>query len=119
MLRRRLHRRDWQITAVDASGRHFYQPGYLFLPFGAYTPDEVVKPLRRFIPHGVDLVQDEIDRVVPDENAVLLAGGRRLPYDQLVIATGVSPRPDQTPGMLDGGQWRRSIFDFYTYAGAV
>jgi NADPH-dependent 2,4-dienoyl-CoA reductase/sulfur reductase-like enzyme len=50
---------------------------------------------------------------------VLLADGRRLPYDYLVIATGVAPRPDQTPGMLDGGQWRRSIFDFYTYDGAV
>ena len=27
-------------------------------------------------------------------------------------------RPDQTPGLLDGG-WRRSIFDFYTLDGAV
>jgi sulfide:quinone oxidoreductase len=118
-LRHRLDKTEWQITAVDASDRHFYQPGYLFIPFGAYTPDEVVKPRQRFIPHGVDLVQGEIDRVVPDENVVLLTDGRRLPYDQLVIATGVQPRPDQTPGMLDGGQWRRSIFDFYTYDGAV
>ena len=40
-----------------------------------------------------------------------------LPYDQLVIATGTTPRPDQTPGML-GPEWRRSIFDFYTLEGA-
>jgi sulfide:quinone oxidoreductase len=118
-LRRRLDRADWQITTVDASDRHFYQPGYLFLPFGGYTPDEVVKPRHRFIPDGVDLVYGEIDRVDPDADLVLLADGRRLPYDYLVIATGVQPRPDQTPGMLDGGQWRRSIFDFYTYDGAV
>jgi sulfide:quinone oxidoreductase len=118
-LRRRLDRADWQITTVDASDRHFYQPGYLFLPFRGYTPDEVVKPRHRFIPDGVDLVYGEIDRVDPDADLVLLADGRRLPYDYLVIATGVQPRPDQTPGMLDGGQWRRSIFDFYTYDGAV
>jgi predicted peroxiredoxin len=55
----------------------------------------------------------------PDSNEVLLADGRRLPYDYLVIATGVEPRPDQTPGLFDGGEWRKSIFDFYTLDGAV
>jgi sulfide:quinone oxidoreductase len=118
-LRHRLAKADWEIAVVDQSDRHFYQPGYLFIPFGAYSPDEVVKPRKRFIPDGVDLVYGEVDRVEPDANAVLLSDGRRLPYDYLVIATGVEPRPDQTPGMLDGGQWRESIFDFYTYDGAV
>ena len=36
-----------------------------------------------------------------------------------MIATGAAPRPDQTPGMLDGGQWRESIHDFYTFDGAL
>jgi sulfide:quinone oxidoreductase len=35
-----------------------------------------------------------------------------------VIATGTSPRPDQTPGMT-GDEWRRSIFDFFTLDGAT
>ena len=118
-LRRALPGGQWQITAVDESDRHFYQPGYLFLPFGGYTADQVVKPRRRFIPEGVDLVQARVDRVVPEENLVLLEDGRQLAYDFLIVATGVTPRPDQTPGMLDGGQWRRSVFDFYTFDGAV
>lgn len=118
-LHHRLDRAEWQITAVDESDRHFYQPGYLFIPFGAYAPDEVVKPRRRLIDDRVELVYGGVDRVEPDRNEVLLTDGRRLPYDFLVIATGVEPRPDQTPGMLDGGQWRKSIFDFYTYEGAV
>ena len=118
-LRRRLDKADWQIAVVDQTDRHFYQPGFLFVPFGVYSPDEIVKPRQRFIPDGVDLVYGEVDRVEPDANEVLLSDGRRLPYDYLVIATGVEPRPDQTPGMLDGGQWRESIFDFYTYDGAV
>jgi sulfide:quinone oxidoreductase len=118
-LRRRLDKADWHIAVVDQTDRHFYQPGFLFVPFGVYSPDEIVKPRQRFIPDGVDLVYGEVDRVEPDANEVLLSDGRRLPYDYLVIATGVEPRPDQTPGMLDGGQWRESIFDFYTYDGAV
>lgn len=118
-LRRRLPRSDWQITVVDASDRHFYQPGYLFLPFGTYRPDEVVRSRRRYVTDEVELVYGQVDRVVADDSEVVLTGGRRLPYDYLVIATGVQPRPDQTPGMLDGGLWRRRIFDFYTYDGAL
>jgi sulfide:quinone oxidoreductase len=118
-LRHRLSREDWQISVVDSSDRHFYQPGYLFLPFGRYTPDQVVRPVRRYIPDGVYLVQGEVDRVDPDAGEVQLTDGHRMPYDYLVIATGVEPRPDQTPGMLDPALWRRSIFDFYTYDGAV
>ncbi|WP_432837555.1 type III sulfide quinone reductase, selenoprotein subtype [Dactylosporangium sp. CA-092794] len=118
-LRRRLDRAQWRITVVEAGERHFYQPGYLFLPFGAYTPEQVVKPVRPLLADGVELVRGEVDRVVPDDHRVLLSDGRSVPYDYLVIATGVTPRPDQTPGMLDGGQWRRRIFDFYTYDGAL
>ncbi|BEL05952.1 FAD/NAD(P)-binding oxidoreductase [Actinoplanes sichuanensis] len=118
-LRHRLAPDQWLISVVEPSDTHFYQPGYLFLPFGAYTPEQVTRPTRPLITDGVDLVYGEVDRVAADRNRVLLTDGRELPYDYLVIATGVTPRPDQTPGMLDGGQWRERIFDFYTYDGAL
>lgn len=118
-LRRRLPRSLWRIAAIDATDRHYYQPGYLFLPFGTYSPGQVVRSRRRYIRDGVEFVRGEVDRVAADENEVWLVDGRRLPYDYLVIATGVEPRPDQTPGMLEGGQWRQRIFDFYTYDGAI
>jgi sulfide:quinone oxidoreductase len=117
-LRRRLDRAQWQITVVDRDDAHEYQPGFLWIPFGAYRPDQVVRPRRRFIPDGVDLVLGEIDRVDGETSTVVLADGRRLGYDYLVIATGTTPRPDQTPGML-GPQWRTSIFDFYSLDGAT
>lgn len=117
-LRPRLPRDEWTITVVDSAQTHYYQPGYLFIPFGIYRPDEVARPTEAFIPDGVDLVTGEIDRVFPDENAVVLMDGTRLGYDYLVIATGTSPRPDQTPGM-DEGEWRDSVHEFYTYEGAV
>ena len=115
-LRPRLARDEWKITVVDPSDKHYYQPGYLFIPFGIYQPDEVVKPTQRFIPSGVDLVQASVDRVVADENKVLLADGSELPYDYLIIATGTTPRPDETPGMAD--DLGTSVHEFYTYEGA-
>jgi sulfide:quinone oxidoreductase len=116
-LRPRLAEQEWKITVVDQSADHHYQPGYLFMPFGEYTAEEIVKPKRRFIPEGVDLVLGEIERVVADESKVLLVDGTELGYDQLVIATGTTPRPDETPGMAEEG-WRDTVHEFYTLEGA-
>ena len=116
-LRRKLPPSDWEITVVDRDDDHYYQPGYLFMPFGTYTADQVVKSRHTFIPDGVELVFGEVDRVDAEANTVILEGGRTLAYDYLVIATGTTPRPDQTPGML-GEQWRKSVFDFYSFEGS-
>ena len=117
-LRRRLAPTDWDITVVEQRDRHFYQPGFLFIPFGA-APGKAVRPTRSTLRPGITLRRGQIDRVLPADNQVLLTNGERLRYDQLVIATGVEPRPDQTPGMRDPRRWRKNIFDFYTYEGAV
>jgi sulfide:quinone oxidoreductase len=116
-LRARLDPDEWHIAVVDHDRAHHYQPGYLFIPFGTYRPEEVVKPRERFIPPGVDLVLGEVDRVDADERRVHLLDGATLAYDQLVIATGTAPRPEETPGMAEE-EWRRSVFDFYTLEGA-
>ncbi|CUR57244.1 putative Oxidoreductase [metagenome] len=117
-LRRRLDRDEWGITVVDRDDDHPYQPGFLFLPFGRYDADQLHRPRHSLLPHGVDFVVGDVDRVDPAAHQVTLEDGRLLPYDYLVIASGTTPRPDQTPGML-GPQWRRSIFDFYTADGAL
>jgi len=116
-LRRHLRAGDWDITVVDPYDVHTYQPGFLFLPFGTYTADQITRPRRPSLSKGVDFVIGEVDRVDADANTVSLVDGRTLSYDYLVIASGATPRPDQTPGML-GAEWRRSIFDFYTMDGA-
>lgn len=110
---------EWSMTIVDRDDAHHYQPGYLFIPFGKYTPEQVVKKRSDFLPEGVDFVIADISRVLPDANQVLLADGRTLDYDWLIITTGTVPRPDLTPGMADGSLWHQKVFDFYTLAGAT
>jgi sulfide:quinone oxidoreductase len=117
-LNRQLPRTEWLITVVDQDDSHVYQPGLLLLPFDEYSSADLVKPRRRFVPRDVDLIIGEVDRVDGDAAQVLLSDGRTLDYDYLVIASGTSPRPDQTPGM-QGKEWRESVFDFYTLEGAV
>ncbi len=62
-LRHRLSRSEWQITVVDSTDRHYYQPGFLFVPFGTYRADDVVRPRGRYISRGVDVVLGDIDLV--------------------------------------------------------
>ncbi|WP_372734823.1 NAD(P)/FAD-dependent oxidoreductase [Nocardioides sp.] len=115
-LRRRLDD-DWTVTVVDQDDEHHYQPGYLFMPFGTYDHDQVVRTRHSLLSDKVEMILGEVDQVDAEQNSVRLADGRELAYDYLVIATGTTPRPDQTPGML-GPEWRKSIFDFYTLEGA-
>jgi sulfide:quinone oxidoreductase len=117
-LRRKLPRDGWQVTIVDQDDSHNYQPGYLLLPFGVYRREELVKSRRKLLAKGVELVLGEIDRVDHAMQTVTLSDGRNLLYDYLIIATGTTPRPDQTPGMMSD-EWHKSVFDFYTLDGAA
>lgn len=114
-----LDRDEWNITIVDQQPTHYYQPGFLFIPFGMYSKNDVVKPKRDFIPPGVEFIMSPIEVIEPEHNRVKLAkDGRYLNYDFLVIATGTRTHPEQTPG-LQQDEWYKSIFDFYTIEGAV
>ena len=116
-LRRQLDKGEWEITVVDQDDVHPYQPGYLFLPFGTYTAKQITKPRHAQLSKGVNFVIGEVDRIDATSNTVSLIDGKTLNYDYLIVASGTTPRPDQTPGMLDE-EWRKSIFDFYTFDGA-
>ncbi|NTW40435.1 MAG: NAD(P)/FAD-dependent oxidoreductase [Cellulomonadaceae bacterium] len=115
-LRPRLPADEWTITVVDPSDMHYYQPDFLFLAFGMSRPRDAVRPRARTLTRGVRLVRGEVDRVDPVAQRVHLVDGKDLAYDYLVIATGTTPRPDQTPGMAEG--MGDNVHEFYTYAGA-
>lgn len=106
------------ITVVDQDGKHIYQPGLLFVPFGIYRPEEIVKPRNAQLPKSVRFVVSEIDKVDSDHDQVLLMDGTVLQYDVLILATGTRIAPEETEG-LTGPGWREKTFDFYTVEGAT
>ena len=112
-----LDKNEWQITIVDQHDTHYYQPGFLFIPFDIYTRKDVIKPKRDFFPAGVEVVQSEIDKIEAEQNRVLLKNNQVLGYDQLIIATGAKIKPEETEGMKEE-LWQKSVFDFYTIEGA-
>ena len=110
--------RDWQVTVIDPEMSHLYQPGLLFLPFGARDEDKMVRSRQRTLAPAVRWIQRAVAGLDPDTKSVSLDNGVRIPYDLLVIATGTRIRPDLVEG-LKGDHWQRKHFEFYTLSGAL
>ncbi len=104
---------EWKITLVDQDPMHYYQAGYIFIPFGINSKKDLVRPKRNFIPPQAKLIQASIELIEPEHNRVLLGNGDTLDYDYLIIATGTDIRPDETPGLAEH-EWGKSIHSFYT-----
>lgn len=117
-LRKTLERNEWDIIIIDKNRSHYYQPGFLFIPFGIYSPQDVTKPKIDFIPAGVKMMFEEVDTISADQSQVNLKNGNIVSYDLLIIATGTQIRPEETPGLV-GENWHKNIFDFYTIEGAT
>ena len=117
-LHNKLDKSEWKITIIDERKNHYYQPGFLFLPFDLYTPEELVQPIQKFIPHGVEFINDSVNKIVTEENLVLMSDGETHHYDILIIATGADIAPEEVEGMM-GNEWEKSIFNFYTFQGAL
>jgi len=117
-LRKALPRDAWAITVFDRDLDHVYQPGLLFLPFGLYDEADLVRPRALFLGDGIDLQLEPIERIDPDNKALLFKDRDSLQYDVLIVATGTRIAPEATEGMCGPG-WMNTIFDFYSVRGAT
>jgi sulfide:quinone oxidoreductase len=117
-LRRRFSSDELAITVVDQDDRHVYQPGLLFVPFGLTHVEDIARPRRRQLRHGIDFRPTGIDHVDIDARQVHLADGTSLAYDVLIVATGATLVPEETEG-LTGEGWMQNVFTFYSPEGAA
>lgn len=116
-LSKKINKLEWSITIVDQHENHYYQPGFLFIPFNVYSEKDVVKNRTKFIPKNVEYIQSPIKLIKAEKDHVILENNEVIHYDLLIIATGSEIAPEETEGMENG--WRKDIFDFYTFEGSV
>lgn len=88
-----------RITVVDAKKEHNYQPGYTLVATGVWPMHKVRDANASFIPPGVDWVQEAVAAFDPSGNRVETTSGRSIPYDYLVVATGLHLDYAQIEGM--------------------
>ena len=114
-LRRRFDSDEAEIHVVDRDDRHVYQPGLLFVPFGLAEPQKLVRSRRAQLRRGIAFHEREVESVSLEQDEVLLAGGTKLPYDVLVVASGAVLQPEETDGLV----WAENVHTFYELERAV
>ena len=116
---RKLDMKEWSVTIVDKSELHYYQPGYIFLPFNLYgytRRDDVVQPITRPLPDEAKFVKADI-RLIDHQNKKVETSEGIFDYDWLVVSLGCDVRPGEIEGMAEG--LGGNVHMFYTLDSAM
>ncbi len=87
-LKRQIEKGTVEVTVVDLTGQHTYQPGFMYIAMGGERAEKLVRPERSLLDSRVQLVVGEVERIDEQSGTVELKDGLKLAYDQLVLATG-------------------------------
>jgi NADH dehydrogenase len=84
-----LKRAEADVTVIDRRNHHLFQPLLYQVATAALSPADVAAPIRGIVARqaNANIVLGEVTGIDVAGRAVLL-GTRKVPYDQLVIATG-------------------------------
>lgn len=77
------------ITLVDARKQHYYQPGFTLIAAGLKPPAYSVSETGSYVPRSVQWIEEAVAEFDPVGNKLVTASGRAVPYDFLVVATGL------------------------------
>src|SRR5262252_5605806 len=85
----RLGRVNADVTVIDRRNYHLFQPLLYQVATAALSPADIAAPIRGILSRqaNADVTLGTVTGIDKDTRSVLL-GERRIPYDQLVVATG-------------------------------
>lgn len=87
------------VAVIEPSDVHYYQPLWTLIGGGRAPARSSVRAEAGLIPEGVSWVRGAAEEIDPDEQVVSLTSGRRVGYDQLVVAPGLQLDYDKVPGL--------------------
>lgn len=87
------------ITLIDTKVQHWYQPGFTLVGSGVKPSHYVVSNTAEYVPSSVEWLQQSVAEIDPEGNKVVTSSGKSVPYDFLVVATGLTLSYDEIDGM--------------------
>jgi sulfide:quinone oxidoreductase len=78
-----------ELTIVEPSEQHFYQPAWTLVGAGQFRIEDTVRKTAELIPGGVQWIKQRVTAFEPRANSVSLDDNSRIIYRYLVIAAGL------------------------------
>jgi NADH:ubiquinone reductase (H+-translocating) len=87
---RKLRRADVDVTLIDRTNHHLFQPLLYQAAAGALSPSDCAAPIRPSLKRSVNttVLMDEVTDVDAERRQIVLAAGDPLDYDSLIVACG-------------------------------
>ncbi|MCA1444053.1 FAD-dependent oxidoreductase, partial [Ensifer sp. IC4062] len=84
-----LRRAPVEVTVVDRRNYHLFQPLLYQVATAGLSPAQIAMPIRRILSRqsNATVLMDKVEAVDTVARCVV-TGGRRIPYDYLIVATG-------------------------------
>ncbi|MDH5464844.1 MAG: NAD(P)/FAD-dependent oxidoreductase [Thiovulaceae bacterium] len=101
------------VTIVEPRETHYYQPGQTLVASGVWKLEEITYETKKFIPKGVTWIKDRVQSFEPDQNSVTLSSNKKLSYDYLVVATGLSLEYQKIKGLTEQDLTQDGISSIY------
>ncbi len=102
-----------RITLIDNRLPHYYQPGFTLVGAGIKPAHYVVSNTADYVPASVEWVQERVAEIDPDANKVVTDRGKSIPYDFLIVATGLVLHYAEIQGMEPGLIGKEGIASIY------
>jgi len=78
-----------QITIIDPSEKHYYQPAWTLVGAGIFDINKTVRNEKDFIPRGTAWIKEAVEKFVPEENKVVCKSGTAYTYDAMIVCPGI------------------------------
>lgn len=112
------HLSDPDITVIEPDPLSVsYQPGQTLVGGGIWEKEAIVYKRDDHRPDGITLIEDTVVEFDPDNKNVTTAGGQKVDYDYMIIATGLTLnygaikglKGDITSAQADNGMVRKNV----------
>ncbi len=83
------NRRDLEITIIEPSEKHYYQPLWTLVGGGVFPFKKSERDFKDFVPSDVRWLKDYVSEFSPESNQLKTKGGETVEYDFLVVVPGI------------------------------
>lgn len=90
-----------KIGLIDPAKHHYYQPAWTLVGSGVFDVETTQRDQASVIPQGVSWIQERANQFLPDQQEVILADGRSIRYDYLIVAPGIQLNWDAIKGLRE------------------